>query len=87
MSPKLLRRHLEEQIIAVVPIDKTWLDETAAPILNGRSEDECLQEKKGWTRADLDLHLRREEALRRFARQRFALVLRNDFLLLKDRAI
>ena len=36
--------------------------------------------KKGWTSADLDLHLRRPEALRRFAHQRFAPGLEDRFL-------
>ena len=38
--------------------------------LNGRSQDDLLKQK-GWTSTDLDLHLRRPEALRRFAHQRF----------------
>ena len=78
-TPKLLRRHLEEQIIAVVPIDNTWLDENSSRLLNGLSEDEFL-EKKGWSKSDLNLHLRRKEALRRFARQRFAPGLEERFL-------
>ena len=56
LEPKLLRRHLEEQIIALVPLEESWLEERRAAFFNGRSEEECLQEK-GWTSADLDLHL------------------------------
>ena len=53
-----------------MPIDDAWIENAFLNFLNGRSQDELLQEK-GWTRADLDLHLRRPEALRLFALQRF----------------
>ena len=79
LEPKLLRRHLEEQIIALVPLDESWLEERRAGFFKDRSPDECLQEK-GWTNSDLDLHLRRPEALRRFAHQRFAPGLEERFL-------
>ena len=78
-EPKLLRRHLEEQIIELVPIDKTWLDENRSRLLDDLSEDDFL-EKKGWSKTDLNLHLRREEALRRYALQRFAPGLEERFL-------
>ena len=64
LEPKLLRRHLEEQIIELVPLDEAWLEKSRSDCMNGRSEEEFLQEK-GWTSSDLDLHLRRPEALRR----------------------
>ena len=48
-NPKLLRRHLEEQIIALVPLGGDWLEESRSSFLNGRSYDECLREK-GWTK-------------------------------------
>ena len=79
LVPKLLRRHLEEQIIALVPLDEAWLEESRSSFLDGRSYDECLREK-GWTSADLELHLRRPEALRRFAHQRFSPGLEERFL-------
>ena len=79
LEPKLLRRHLEEQIIALVPLEESWLEETRSSFLNGRPQEECLQEK-GWTCADLELHLRRPEALRRFAHQRFGPGLEERFL-------
>ena len=71
LLPKLLRRHLEEQIIELVPLEEAWLEERRSNFLDGRSYEDCLREK-GWTSADLELHLRRPEALRRFAHQRFS---------------
>ena len=79
LEPKLLRRHLEEQIIALVPLEDCWLEESRSSFLNGRPLDDCLQEK-GWDSVDLDLHLRRVEALRRFAHQRFAPGVEERFL-------
>ena len=79
LVPKLLRRHLEEQITALVPLEDDWLEESRSSFLDGRLLDECLQER-GWSNADLDLHLRRPEALRRFAHQRFAPGLEDRFL-------
>ena len=79
LVPTLIRRHIEEQIIALVPLEEDWLEESRSNFLNGRSYDDCLREK-GWTRADLELHLRRPEALRRFAHQRFAPGLEERFL-------
>ena len=52
MVPTLLRRHLEEQIIALVPLEEDWLEESRSNFLNGRSYDDCLREK-GWTSTDL----------------------------------
>lgn len=79
LFPTLLRRHLEEQIIALVPLEEDWLEKTRSSFLSGRSIDDCLREK-GWAREDLELHLRRPEALRRFAQQRFAPGLEELFL-------
>tara|TARA_Y100001933_G_scaffold262544_1_gene320421 strand:- start:888 stop:1565 length:678 start_codon:yes stop_codon:yes gene_type:complete len=79
LEPQLLRRHQEEQIVDMVPLEESLLEECLSNFLNGRSEEECLQQK-GWTSADLDLHLRRPEALRRFAHQRFAPGLEERFL-------
>ena len=47
LEPKLLRRHLEEQIIALVPLEDCWLEESRSSFLNGRPLDDCLQEKVG----------------------------------------
>ena len=79
LVPQLLRRHLEEQITALVPLEEDWLEESRSSFLNGRSYDDCLREM-GWTSADLELHLRRPEALRRFAHQRFGPGLEERFL-------
>ena len=79
LESNLLRRHIEEQITSLVPIEDSWVEETRLAFLNGRSSDECLLEK-GWTSDDLDIHLRRPEALRRFAHQRFAPGLEERFL-------
>ena len=79
LEPKLLRRHLEEQIIELVPLDDAWLDENRIKLLDGRSQDDFLLEK-GWTISDFQLYLRRAEALRRFAHQRFAPGLEERFL-------
>ena len=79
LEPKLLRRHFEEQIVALVPLEEAWLEENRSSFLNGRPQDEVLQEK-GWTNDDFDLHLRRAEALRRFAHQRFSPGLEERFL-------
>ena len=48
-------------------------------LLKDCSLEEFLGEK-GWTPADFELHLRRSEALRRFAHQRFAPGLEDRFL-------
>ena len=42
LEPKLLRRHLEEQIIELVPLDDAWLDENRIKLLDGRSQDDFL---------------------------------------------
>ena len=38
--------------------------------LFGRSEFDQVLESRGWSESDLDIHIKRPEALRRFARQR-----------------
>ena len=79
LESTLLRRHLEEQIISIVPLEESWLEEAHVNFLDGRLLEECLHEK-GWTSADLELHLRRPEALRRFSHQQFAPGLQDRFL-------
>ena len=54
-------------------------EDTRSRYLNGRPQAECLKEK-GWTSADLELHLRRPEALSRFAHQRFGPGIEERFL-------
>ena len=72
LEPKLLRRHLEEQITALVPIGG-FLAGRVPFQLFGWASVRPVSSRKGWTSDDLELHLRRPEALRRFAHQRFAL--------------
>ena len=52
LDTKLLRRHQEEQIIELVPLDDAWLEEKRSSFLNGLSQDDFLQQK-AWTSADL----------------------------------
>ena len=79
LNHKLLRRHLEEEIIALVPLEEDLIEDARSKFLNNRSQNDCLLEK-GWTEEDLELHLRRPEALRRFAHQHFAPGLEERFL-------
>jgi len=79
LMPQLLRRQQEEQIVALVPLDSDWLaDQRGQALADGSLEQ--LLEQRGWTEADFDLHLRRPEALLRFARQRFGPGLEERFL-------
>lgn len=79
LLPKLLRRQQEELITAMVPLEPEWLTEQRSQILGDLSCEQWLSDR-GWTEADLDLHLRRPEALLRFARQRFGPGLEERFL-------
>jgi len=79
MRPKLLRRLLEEQITALVPVDKPWLEMERAKLLGERNEHEWCADRD-WTAHDLELHLWRPEALRRFAEQRFGPGVEDAFL-------
>lgn len=79
LLPQLLRRQQEELITAMVPLEPEWLAEQRSQILGDLSCDLWLQQR-GWTEADLDLHLCRPEALLRFARQRFGPGLEERFL-------
>ena len=79
LTPQLLRRLQEEQIAAVVPLDADWLADQRSQLLADASLDTFL-EARGWSEADLDLHLRRPEALLCFARQRFGPGLEERFL-------
>lgn len=77
--PQLLRRQQEELITAAVPLPEAWLEEQRQTFLAERPLQDLLAEK-GWSEADLDLHLARPEALLRFARQRFGPGLEDRFL-------
>ena len=79
LTPQLLRRLQEEQIAALVPLEADWLAEQRSQLLADASLEAFL-EARGWSEADLDLHLQRPEALIRFARQRFGPGLEERFL-------
>lgn len=79
LQPQLLQRWLEEQIAALVPIDQDWLDGQRANFLQQQSLEDALGQRQ-WTAADLELHLWRPEALRRFADQRFGPGVEEEFL-------
>ena len=75
---KLVRRQQEELILEQVPLPPEWLEEQRQAFLADQSLDQVL-ETRGWSERDLDLHLQRPEALRRFARQRFGPGLEDTF--------
>ena len=77
--PMLVRRQQEELILEQVSLSSQWLDEQRQSFLADQSLEEVL-ESRGWSVRDLDLHLQRPEALRRFARQHFGPGLEESFL-------
>lgn len=79
LMPQLLRRQIEEQICELVPVSETWLDQQRQALL-GNEELEAFLQARGWCEDDLALHLRRPEALRLFAEQRFGPGLEERFL-------
>lgn len=79
LMPALLRRQQEELIIQLVPLSDEWVSEQRQQLLTQQELDTFLQ-AKGWTSEDLDLHIRRPEALNRFAQQQFGPGLEETFL-------
>ena len=79
MRPQLLRRLVEEQITDLVPVDKAWLEEERVKFLGQWNEQDWCADRD-WTAQDLELHLWRPEALRRFAEQRFGPGVEDAFL-------
>ena len=79
LVPQLLRRRLEEEITALVPLPAEWLAEAQQQLL-GDQPLETFLGARGWQAADLDIHLRRPEALNRYAQQRFGPGLEERFL-------
>ena len=77
--PQLLRRQQEEQITALVTLEAEWLSEQRDAFCGKNSLDDTLKQHR-WSQQDLDLHLARSEALRRFAEQRFGPGLEETFL-------
>ena len=79
LLPQLVRRQQEELIVQQVSLTSDWLEEQRQVFLDDQSLADVL-ETRGWTESDLDLHLRRPESLRRFAKQRFGPGLEDSFL-------
>jgi len=79
LVPQLLRRQIEEEITELVPLPEDWLDQQRQDVL-GDQTPEAFLEARGWDERDLSLHVRRPEALRRFAEQRFGPGLEELFL-------
>lgn len=79
LGPQLLRRAVEEEITALVPIEADWMQAQRVTFLGEAPLQQAL-DQRGWSEADLDLHLARPEALKRFAEQRFAPGLEETFL-------
>jgi hypothetical protein len=79
LGPQLLRRQQEELITALVPLESEWLESSREAFLAGESLDSALARRR-WSETDLELHLARPEALRRFAEQRFGPGLEEAFL-------
>ena len=77
--PQLLRRQEEEAIVHLVGLPSNWLTEQRQALVSDDGLAEWLA-TKGWSAADLDLHLARPEALKRFAKQRFGPGLEERFL-------
>ena len=79
LMPSLVRRHLEEDITRLVNLPTEWLDQAVADFCGDQDRDSLLIQKN-WSEADLQMHLLRPEALRRFAAQRFGPGLEDRFL-------
>ena len=79
LAPSLLKRHIEEEIISLVEIPSDWVNQAALEAHGDQSLESFLAEK-GWSEADLFIHVSRPEALRRFAAQRFGPGLEDRFL-------
>jgi hypothetical protein len=79
LLPTLCRRMMEEEIVSVVPLSDHWYSSRLLEFLNGEDIDVLLEQRQ-WTHSDLELHIRRPEALKRFALQRFGPGLEEYFL-------
>jgi parvulin-like peptidyl-prolyl isomerase len=77
--PQLVRRLLEEEIVGNVPLPDDWLADQQQTLLGDQVLEEFLA-SRNWQPADFQLHIRRPEALRRFAEQRFGPGLEERFL-------
>ena len=82
LTSSLVRRHLEEEITRLVNLPSDFLEKALADFCGDQDKDSLLTQK-GWTESDLELHVLRPEALRRFAAQRFGPGLEDRFLAFK----
>ena len=57
LMPQLVKRQQEEEIAACVPLPQEWLEQQRLAFVADQSLEEAL-DKRGWSAADLDLHLR-----------------------------
>ena len=80
LEPKLIRRYLEEQIIALVPIEQSWMERDTLQFFEWSTRRKTIFKRMAGRGNDLELHIRRPEALRRFAHQRFGPGLEERFL-------
>ena len=88
-APTLLRRLIEEQLVALVNLGDQRLAELEASFREQQQlqDDDTLSrwlDQRGWSHGDLQLHLARPEALQRFARHRFGPGLEEVFLQRKN---
>jgi parvulin-like peptidyl-prolyl isomerase len=79
LKPVLLKRLEEEAITALVALPEPWIQAQLDELLSGTTAEQ-FQQQRGWSDADLRLHVARPEALRRFAEQRFGPGLEEQFL-------
>lgn len=80
LFPRLFRRHIEEQILEIVPIPDDWFSQQKALILGDIPFDDYLSQHH---LSDKDFYINTclPEALLRYARQRFGPSLEETFLL------
>ena len=79
LFPQLLRRQEEEAIVQLVSLPPQWIADQRQALLGDQTLAEWLS-AKGWQESDLDLHLARSKALRRFAAQHFGPAMEEQFL-------
>ena len=77
--PLLLRRYVEESIVAIVPLEPSEIEDSQKRIVGDSDLNEWLH-SKGWTKQDLMIASSRQLALSKFANQRFSPGLEDSFL-------
>ena len=79
LRSSIIKRHLEEEITCLVNLPAEWVQNSIVNFC-GDKDLESLLIEKGWSQVDLEIHVSRPEALRRFAAQRFGPGLEDRFL-------